>query len=58
MPTFAMGFFFVMIISSVAGALGWWIGNFFGIAIAISLSLTASLVSYYYGLKWNREYFG
>jgi len=41
--------------------LQWWVGNFgnfFGIAIALFLSITASLVGYYYGVKWNQEYFG
>lgn len=46
-----------MVVSSVAGALGWWIGNFFGLAFAISCSLVASFMGVYYGTKWNREYF-
>lgn len=54
----AMGFFFVLIISSLAGGFGWWVGNFFGIVAALLCSVTASLVGYYYGQKWNREYFG
>jgi len=52
-----MGFFFTMIISSVAGAVGWWVGNLFGIAMAISVSMVASVMGLYYGQKWNREYF-
>tara|TARA_B100000927_G_scaffold63204_3_gene49643 strand:- start:8099 stop:8260 length:162 start_codon:yes stop_codon:yes gene_type:complete len=53
-----MGFFFVLIISSLAGGFGWWVGNFFGIVAALLCSVTASLVGYYYGQKWNRDYFG
>lgn len=52
-----MGFIFIMIVSSVAGAIGWWIGEFFGFAAALMLSTVASLVGYYYGWKWNRDYF-
>ncbi len=53
-----MGFFLVMLISSVAGSVGWWIGNFFGFSVAFVLSSVTSLIGYYYGQKWNREYFG
>lgn len=53
-----MGFIFIMIVSSVAGALGWWIGDFFGFAAAMMTSSIASVVGYWYGAKWNREYFG
>ena len=52
-----MGFFFVMLVSSVAGAIGWWVGNLFGIAFAITLSLFASALGLFYGQKWNREFF-
>ena len=53
-----MGFLFALIISTLAGAVGWWVGNFFGIAVAVTLSLFASAFGFYYGQKWNREYFG
>jgi hypothetical protein len=53
-----MGFFFALIVSSLAGGIGWWVGNFFGIVAALLCSATASVVGYYYGQKWNREYFG
>jgi hypothetical protein len=46
-----------MIVSSVAGGLGWWIGNFFGIAVAIVLSMFTSVLGLALGQKWNREYF-
>lgn len=52
-----MGFIFITIVSSVAGAIGWWIGKFFGIAVALGLSTVASGFGYYYGWKWNRDYF-
>ena len=53
-----MGFLFVTIISSVAGALGWWFGSLFGIAVAFPISLFASITGFYFGQRWNREYFG
>jgi hypothetical protein len=53
-----MGFFFALIVSTVAGAIGWWIGQIFGIAFALVLSSVTSVIGYWYGLKWNREYFG
>ncbi|MDF1853126.1 MAG: hypothetical protein P1U85_19975 [Verrucomicrobiales bacterium] len=52
-----MGFFFIAIISSLAGWIGWWIGDFFGIAVAIFLSMIFSVIGLHYGAKWNREYF-
>lgn len=52
-----MGMIFTMIISSVAGYIGWWIGEFFGFATALVLSSITSIVGYWYGMKWNREYF-
>lgn len=52
-----MGFIFATIISTVAGYLGWWIGDFFGFATALVLSTVTSVIGYYYGVKWNREYF-
>ena len=55
---FMMGFFFALIVSTIAGAIGWWIGQIFGIAFALVLSSVTSVIGYWYGLKWNREYFG
>ena len=52
-----MGFIFTMIVSSVAGAIGWWIGEFFGIAMDLAISTVTSVVGWWYGVKWNREYF-
>ncbi len=52
-----MGFLFALIVSSVAGAAGYWIGDFFGIAFALALSTIASVFGWWYGMKWNREYF-
>ncbi len=52
-----MGFIFAMIISTVAGGIGWWIGDFFGLAAAMMTSSIASVIGYWYGMKWNREYF-
>lgn len=52
-----MGMIFALIVSSAAGAVGWWIGDFFGIAAALILSSLTSVVGYWYGMKWNREYF-
>lgn len=52
-----MGFLFAMIVSSAAGAIGFWIGDFFGIAFALALGTVASVFGWWYGVKWNREYF-
>lgn len=52
-----MGFVFIMIVSTVAGGIGWWIGNFFGVAVAFVLSMFASVYGVILGQKWNREYF-
>jgi len=53
-----MGHLFIMIVSSVIGAVGWWIGGFFGATAAMVLSTIASFVGLYYGWKWNRDLFG
>lgn len=53
-----MGYIFVMIVSSLAGTVGWWIGDFFGFAAAFMCSSIASVIGYWYGVKWNRELFG
>lgn len=52
-----MGFIFISIVSSVAGLIGWWVGDFFGIGAAFVLSMVASVVGIHYGSKWNREHF-
>lgn len=52
-----MGMLFALIVSSIAGYVGWWIGEFFGIAAALMLSSVTSAIGYWYGMKWNREYF-
>jgi uncharacterized membrane protein YfcA len=53
-----MGMIFVMIVSSVAGYIGWWSGDFFGFPAGLMCSSIASVIGYWYGAKWNREYFG
>lgn len=52
-----MGFLFIMIVSTVASALGWWIGEFWGLAGATALSTVGGILGYYYGWKWNRDLF-
>lgn len=52
-----MSFIFVMIVSSVLGMVGWWVGNFFGIVFAIVLSMFASTYGIILGQRLNREYF-
>ena len=44
--------------SSVAGAIGWWVGEFFGFMPAVVISTVASVFGVYYGQRINREYFG
>lgn len=52
-----MEMIFALIISSAAGAIGWWVGDFFSFTAAFAVSTVASVFGYYYGVKWNREYF-
>lgn len=52
-----MSFIFVMIVSSVLGMVGWWVGNLFGIVFAIVLSMFASTYGIILGQRLNREYF-
>ena len=52
-----MGTFFILIVSSVAGSIGWWLGSYFGFTAAFSVSTIASFVGVYFGWKWNRELF-
>ena len=54
-PSFAM--MLALIVSTLAGGIGWWIGDFFGIAAAMMLSSLTSVIGYWYGMKWNQEYF-
>ncbi|MDF1824543.1 MAG: hypothetical protein P1U68_07865 [Verrucomicrobiales bacterium] len=53
-----MAAIFVIIVSSVTGAIGWWIGEFFGFTAALVLSTVASVIGIYYAQRINREYFG
>ncbi len=53
-----MAAIFVLIMSSVAGAIGWWVGEFFGFMPALVISTVASVFGVYYGQRINREYFG
>ena len=52
-----MGTLFILIVSTVASGIGWWIGEFWGFAGATALSTVAGIIGYYLGWKWNREYF-
>jgi CHASE2 domain-containing sensor protein len=53
-----MAAIFVLIMSCVAGAIGWWVGEFFGFMPALVISTVASVFGVYYGQRINREYFG
>ncbi|MCB1233249.1 MAG: hypothetical protein KDM91_15310 [Verrucomicrobiae bacterium] len=52
-----MSSLFIMLVSSIAGGIGWWLGDFFGFVPALVLSTVASIFGLYYGWKWNRELF-
>ncbi len=52
-----MSSIFIMMVSSVASGVGWWLGDFFGFAAALILSSVGGIVGFYYGMKWNRELF-
>ncbi|MCB1064258.1 MAG: hypothetical protein KDN20_15245 [Verrucomicrobiae bacterium] len=52
-----MGTIFIMIVSTVGSGIGWWIGDFWGMAGALALSTAGSIIGFYYGWKWNRDLF-
>lgn len=43
--------------STATGAIGWWIGGFFGLPWAFGLSTIASFYGIYLGWKINRDHF-
>lgn len=45
-----------MVLSTVFGAVGWWIGEYFGFTTAFVLSTVGSLVGVYAGIKIARNY--
>ena len=47
----------ILVVSSVAGSLGWWVGSFISIELAFLLSTAGSVAGIYYGWKWSRAYF-
>lgn len=47
-----------MMVSTLGSAIGWWLGNFFGLPAALLLSTIGGIFGVYYGWKWNREIFG
>ena len=46
----------VMMLSSVTGYAGWWIGDFFGFMTALIVSTIASFYGIYLGYKLHAEY--
>ncbi len=52
-----MSAIFILIVSSVGSAVGWWIGDFFGLAWALILSFVGSVYGFYLGWKINRDHF-
>jgi hypothetical protein len=38
--------------ASLAGAVGWWLGDYVNIGVALILGIVASSVGLYYGQKW------
>jgi hypothetical protein len=38
--------------ASLLGTVGWWLGNYIHIGVALILSVVASGVGLYYGNKW------
>ncbi len=46
----------VMMISSITGWIGWWIGDFFGFAAALAISTITTFYGIYLGYKLNAEY--
>jgi hypothetical protein len=41
--------------ASVGGALGWWLGKFAGVPLAVILSVLGGAVGLFYGYRWFDE---
>lgn len=46
----------ILIVSSVTGSIGWWVGSLISMEFAFLLSTVASIVGVYYGWKLSRAY--
>ncbi len=49
--------FCIFLGSSIFGAAGWWIGNFFGFVPALIVSTVLSFVGMWAGWKFDRDHF-
>ena len=47
-----------LVLSTIGGAVGWWLGDFVGMFTAFVLSTIGSGFGIYYARKISREYFG
>lgn len=47
-----------LLLSTIGGGIGWWIGEFVGIVTAFILSTIGSGIGLYSARKISREYFG
>jgi hypothetical protein len=46
----------ILMLSSIFGGIGWWIGDFINVAAALIISTVASFYGLYLGWKLNSEY--
>lgn len=46
----------IMMVSTILGGAGWWVGEFFSFAAALVISTFASIYGFYLGWKWNAQY--
>ncbi|MGA2563390.1 MAG: hypothetical protein ABSF96_07510 [Steroidobacteraceae bacterium] len=44
--------------ASISGALGWWLGDYVNVGVALILGVVASSVGLYYGQKWFDNHLG
>ena len=49
---------FGLLLMTIAGWIGWWLGEFVGITTAVVLSMVASGFGLYLARRIDREYFG
>ena len=52
-----MKVFIIIILTSIGGWGGWWLGNHFGLFMALVLSMIGTGAGLYYGRLFNQKYY-
>jgi hypothetical protein len=47
----------ILLVSSITGSIGWWLGAYINLEFAFVLSTIGSIVGIFYGWKWSRALF-